>query len=398
MGALYSYTKDLSHAESTFRKAAVFAEATLARNPEDDAIGQQLGSTFVQLSNLRRQMGDQLQALAYAEKALVLLLKSKTLHPGEEELHYSVSSAYTSVGMGLAALGQLRAGLEKYGESAAILERIVQKDPSKLRAQRSLMFTYSHIGDTLGNPNRTNLGETAGAAEAYGKMAATAKRLYDADPADERAKSDYGIALTRAASLLPAERAREKQEMLRSALQLAEEAVKSNPANLSEKMQIAFVCLFLGEAYDANGQKEKAAETFRQGLRAAEPVMDAGNATLTTATIMMNRHLAVYAARRGDSETALSHGRRAVAITEPDSPAMKGRPETMRTGLLPRGSSALGLAYAELARRNPGYAVEARRWLSKSIEQFRAIEKRPTYSAASRRERKVVETALEGLR
>jgi hypothetical protein len=80
---------------------------------------------------------------------------------------------------------------------------------------------------------------------------------------------------------------------------------------------------------------------------------------------------------------------------------MKGRPETMRTGLAPRGSAALGLAYAELAKRGqggPSYAAEARRWLEKSIEQFRLIEKRPTYSVTSRRERKAVETALEGLR
>jgi eukaryotic-like serine/threonine-protein kinase len=400
LGSVYSYTKDLAQAEATYREAAAFAEEQYGRSPEDEAIGRQLANVLAELADVRRRMGDFPRALPESEKALALLRKFLAEHPEDEELRHSVAVGYASVGLCEVRMGRLRPALEKYRESAAMLEELVRRNPSKLQRQRDLMFTYSHTGDVLGHPNLTNLGDAAGAAEAYRRMADTAKKLHEADPADERAKSDYGIALMRAATVLPDTKAEEKIGMFRKSLQLAEEGVRGNPDNLAGRMQVVFVYTFLGEAYEGAGQREKAAETFRKGLAAAEPVLGAGNAALITAAVLMNRKLAVEAAGRGDRERALAHGRRAVAITEPASPVMKGRPATLQKGLAPRGSAALGLAYAELAKRSPDGAVyreEAQRWLRKSIEQFRLIEKFPSYSSTSRRERKAVETALESL-
>jgi serine/threonine protein kinase/tetratricopeptide (TPR) repeat protein len=398
LAAVYGYTKDLSQTEASYQEAATFAEALFAQNPDDEAIGRELANILGGLSEVRRRAGDFQKAGVDSGKGLDLVRKLLAKHPDDEELQFSVAVAYAAAGLCDMRLGRLKPALAKYRESTAMFEALVRRNPAKLQYQRDLMFTYSHTGDVLGG---AYLGDAVAALEAYRKMGDSAKRMHEADPADQRAKSDYANALTRVASELPAARTEERISLLRKSLQLEREVSRDNPDNQREKMQIVYASGFLAKAYEDAGQWENAVETYRTGLQTAEPLLGAGNAVLIGAAVTMNRRMAVGAALRGDSKTALAYGRRAFEITEPSSPYLKGRPETMQTGLAPRGPAALGLTYAELAKRNPknpAYALEARRWLQTSIERFRLIEKLPSYSVTNRRERKTVETALEGLR
>jgi tetratricopeptide (TPR) repeat protein len=398
LGHLYAYTAELKRAEASLREGVEYTEPLMQRFPSDAILAGELAALYSGLSANRRLAGDYTQALSLSQKSLALLQGFLAIHPDDESLRHGVAIAYASLAVAEGRMGKPKSALERHRQSVSILERLAAADPGRLQWQRDLMFGYSHIGDLLGNPNLTNLGDTAGAVEAYRKMANTAKRLHEADPADLRAKSDYGIALMRTAAVVPASQSAEKIALLRKSLHLAQQAVHANPENTSGKMDIALCHNFLGEAFEGAGQTENAVREFRNGLRTAEPLLHAGNATLLTADVLMSRKLAVYAAKAGDAEAALRYARHAVEITQPESSVMKDRPANVRDSLAPRASAAMGLANAELARKRPRYAPDARRWLEKSLEQFQRIENLPTYSNTSRREREAVAKALRELR
>jgi hypothetical protein len=82
----------------------------------------------------------------------------------------------------------------------------------------------------------------------------------------------------------------------------------------------------------------------------------------------------------------------------------KGRPASYQLFLTPRGSAAMGLTYAWLARApnsTPKEAGEdreqARVWLEKSLAAWRLAQADPAFAPPHRREMLRVETTLKGI-
>jgi hypothetical protein len=71
-------------------------------------------------------------------------------------------------------LGRLDEGLTQFKQALAILETLTHEDPANPSYQQSLMSTYSHLGDALGNPKWRNLGDAEGALSTYRQMLAVA--------------------------------------------------------------------------------------------------------------------------------------------------------------------------------------------------------------------------------
>src|SRR5215208_7077338 len=103
------------------------------------------------------------------------------------------------------------------------------------------MLAYGHVADVLGNPGLQNLGDRAGALQAYRKAAEIGKRLYEADRADQRAAADYGIVLSRVETMMdnrdPGARIAVQQESIR----VLEDAANISPGNMSLKIYLALV-------------------------------------------------------------------------------------------------------------------------------------------------------------
>ena len=92
--------------------------------------------------------------------------------------------------------------------------------------------------------------------------------------------------------------------------------------------------------------------------------------------------------------------RRVLEITSPDGQFAKGRAENVQRFLTPRGSGAMGLAYAALARAatsQPDLAREDRRraatWLNKSLAAWRGLQSDPAFSPSHKQEMRKVELA-----
>jgi hypothetical protein len=83
------------------------------------------------------------------------------------------------------------------------------------------------MGDVLGNPGLDNLGDRAGALQAYRKAAGIGKTLYEADRADRRAAADYGIVLSRVETMMDDRDPGAKLEVQQEAIRVLEDAART---------------------------------------------------------------------------------------------------------------------------------------------------------------------------
>ena len=132
-------------------------------------------------------------------------------------------------------------------QSAAILDELTKQVPANAYYQHQSMMTWAHVGDLLGLPSAPNLGDVPGAISAYEKAVELARHLYKVDDADERGVSDYGIALSRLAGVLPADQFVRRMSLLHEAIPLMEEAARRNPKSFQNKM-------FRAEAHKSAGR------------------------------------------------------------------------------------------------------------------------------------------------
>ena len=400
MAGIHSYVRDSRQALDSLREAGKLGEALLAQHPDDAQVRKQLAEIHIAAGDVLRLSGEYAASLQENSQALALLQESAAAQPANQALQQLVSSAYSAVGMSEVRLGRLQEGLDHYRRAAAQMEQLARLEPANAAYQRDLMLVYSHLGDVLGNPNLPSLGDTAGAIEAYRRILSVARRLYEADRADQRAVHDYGIALSRVATILPEAQLAERLSLLRHSLQLLQEVARVNPQNLNNRTDLAYGYGLLGDALAASGDGAGAARNYRESLTLAETMLSSGQNSPLILQLAACRKLGEEAARRGDRETSLSFARRALEAS--DAP---GRPAAVQRFLTPRGSAAMGLVYAGLAHSKTAPAAETREdrrqaelWLGKSLAAWREAQADPAFGPPHRREMQQVEAALAALK
>src|SRR5262249_50265842 len=148
----------------------------------------------------------------------------------------SLATAYASLGMAESQLNMLPDALTHFRLGAGEMEALVASNPRNAAWNRDLMMAYGHVADALGNPGLQNLGDRAGALDAYRKAAAIAKSLLDADHADQRAATDYGIVLSRVETAMDDRDARAKIPVQEESLHVLEQAARVTPDNTALKI------------------------------------------------------------------------------------------------------------------------------------------------------------------
>ncbi len=399
IGGVHEYTRDVKSALAEYRAAQSLAEEVLRQYPNDTMARARVAGMYLASSTMLRREGDYQAArdgFAKALEHLQALERPGLNHAanGEDfELLGNLATAYAGVGLCDVRLGRMGEALAMYRKALRIREMVVAAEPSSTKKLRDLMFVVSHIGDVLGNPNLPNMGDTKGAVEAYRRMADVAKQIQQADPADQRARSDYAIALTRVTALLSPGEAAEKIRILRQAIALQEEVARVDPKNFSNLTDLAYSYNFLGDAQEEAGTPREAMRSYRESLRYGEPLVDRGSSTLVAAVALVYRKLALLHAKNGERSAALAYAKQAYDLANPPEAQAKARPEGFQIFFAIRGYSALGLTYAAL-----GEKPEARRWLQQSLASYQRLEKHPSYTTTHRKEHELIAKTLHDLR
>jgi len=399
IGTVYLYTQESGRGIASFREAQKIGEDLMARDPADARAAGELAQVYSATGDALWVGGAFAASIEEHVKAVALLQKFSAATSNDGALKQTLAAAYSAIGMDEARLGRLEEGLGRYRQALSLLEDLTRRDPANASYQRTLMSTYSHLGDVLGNPKWRSLGDAEGALDAYRRMLAVARRLHETDPANQQATSDYAIALTRVAAVMPASERSERLAMLQDSLALLREIEQVNPQNALNRWDLTHGYWLLGDALIAS-DRAAAIHAYRQSVALAENLLAAGVFTPVPDLVSVLERLSILAAADGDRESALRHARRALEVCDPAAAIAKGRAENVQRFLTPRGSGAMGLAYAALARNRafpPDVSAEDRRhakeWLQKSLAAWRESQSDPAFAPSHREEMHQVELA-----
>jgi tetratricopeptide (TPR) repeat protein len=308
--------------------------------------------------------------------------KQAQAHPDSKEAHRGLSNALAQLGSAYADQGKRTEALENYRAGVAELEELCRRYPLDNNFRHELMLAYSHVGDTLGGRGFDNQGDSAGALEAYEKMTAAARTLYQADSSDLRAAADYGICLVRVAAMTPLERADEKLTRLKEAEALLTRATAKKPALALFITHKAWGEEEAGDTLRARGDRAGAMRAYQASIATTEELLatDPSSAASQRRIVSSSRRLAEVQASNGRRDAALATLDRIMKLAQRIEstvplPAMGSRV------VVPRCWFAAGTV-----RELLGELEAAREGYRRSVEEYRRLEPLPNFLDAYRKE------------
>lgn len=329
-----------------------------------------------------REVSDLTRSLATGKDALAVVRELNRDFPQDREILSAVSSSEAAVGMTLARLGNLAEAMPLYRSAVARNEQIVAAQPASVAARRTLMISYSHLGDTLGHPELPNLGDPASAEAVYAKMAAIGRELYEKDAKDARAASDYAIALMRWAAVTPAPDLRE--ERLQRSLGIIRGLLAAKPDNQTLIMYEAMVEQQMGALRESAGRRSEALTHWRRALETAKPHVGKGVTAMARVVVNIARHLAPVEPDRAAGSAVASL---ALSVAEKAAAQAKDPTDVPARVLLPR-------AYALLAHYHARWSdkAQAAEWRMRALESWHALSPHSGFLDQDRRDLKEMES------
>ena len=360
MGAMEAHTGRLRDGVAILHAAIRDAEPLLASGNAD--LKGALGNVYVQASETQRNLEDYDGALRDGLDGVRLLGDVASGRATDRSARQSLATAYAAVGMAQTGATRLQEALKYFQLDVGEMEQLVAMDPRNVNWKRDLMLAYGHVADVLGNPGVPNLGNRAGALEAFQRVAAIAKEIYDADRADQRAVTDYGIALSRVETVMDDGPA--KIDVQQKSLELLTEAAGVNPADVQLKVYQSLVAQHLGDAFTALGNARGARDAYARSVAVAEPALSSGHAALIILFVQSAQRLVAKDGASGRRREALDVARRALRTAEPGANRLRAR-----------GYATMGFAYANLlgsSAAEPGDRDQALTWLRRSVDAWQA--------------------------
>ena len=392
VGQHHAYNGKLQDAVATLQQGIQFG--TSFRASRNAALRTALADVYLQSGDAKRNLTNYESALRDSSEGLRLYQEIVTAGSAPD-VRNRLATAYAAVGMAEARINHVAEALTNFRLGAGEMETLVTSNPRNVSWNRDLMMAYGHIADALGNPDLANLGDRGGALDAYRKAAAIARRLHEADRADQRAATDYGIVLSRVETTMDDGDAIAKIPVQQESLRVLDEAARRAPNNTALKIYLSLVNQHLGDSSQAAGDLEGAQRAYQTSVAIAEASVPSGHVVLINLFIQSNQKLAFNAIARGRRAEALAHARRGLDVGRENST----NGAAMR--VLPRALSAMGLTYTALVRsplRQAGDRDEAVAYLEQAADAWHASQAAPGFAAPHQREMHDVEETLARLR
>lgn len=392
LGDLDSYTRSTGEAVTVFRKGIAIGEPILKRNRNNMELQQMLASLYVGAARAQR-LADELEAARDSSTRAVELLENLPLTDDAKgrEHRSALAAALSAAGMNYGRLNQVQDALKHFQASVRHLEALVKAEPLNVAYKRELMLGYSHIGDAMGSPTLASMGDTAGAVQAYGKMAAIARELHEADRDDKRALADYGISLWRLANVMAPSDPQRAETFLKS-MQVLDRAHEADPGNTMIATNRTFVAFALGDYYAAAKQREEALKWWRRSIEIGEAIANAGNTSNAKTLLSSYRRVADLAAQHVRREEAMSIVSKAIALGEASAKVGQKSEALGNRAAEPRAYALAGSVSEKL-----GDAVKAREWYEKSLNAWKPLVSAKGFRQTDRKDLQEVESAVARL-
>ncbi len=382
IASVQAYTGDTKGALKSSEDAAAVAERVRMLDPANRENQRQLADILI---NLSRDQTDVTKSVEASTKAIALLEELAGAAPGDQKLVSALVSAYSALGSGLTRSNRPQESLAMYRKGLAILERQRAESPANSTILRELMIAESHVGDLLGSPTLSNVGDTAGALVHYRKMVEIAGLLRRSDPANRRAGSDYGMALQRLANALLEGNPAEGVKVFRQSLESLERQMAADPVNRFIQLNVAFVYGRIGDGLVKLGDHEGAAANFRRGLDVGLPAAaaDPKDGRMRNIVLGLYQSLIGFSGQRGQRAAVEQNCHKALEVT--DEVIALDPNNLARLSQKPKTLAICGEAFGLLAK--PGKtAPDAASYYEQSVAAWRALADRPDFGPSQKAE------------
>ena len=204
---------------------------------------------------------------------------------------------------------------------------LVRNGHNDVRTRLDLAITYQRIGDTLGNPGFSNLGDKAAALENYRKMQAIFEDIATADPNNRDARHSVALGHEKFGRILETDHKSEALGHYRRFQEIMKDLVAADPANTQLRRDLAMSDSDVGSMLEATGDPAGSLESYRQALGIFDALSNA-DPTNVAAREDLQRFLNRYAwtlltckpANLRRPSLALQYARRAVDLNHGQSP------------------------------------------------------------------------------
>jgi eukaryotic-like serine/threonine-protein kinase len=289
----YSNLGDIQGGLASFRKALAIRRSLAARNPGDAKLQDSLATCLYKFSlvnlatgRIQETIGLQREALtirkklyeadpsAYLEKLLsdydgigrtqlgagdpeqaeknfrmelTLAERQMRLAPQSEKAALNIWYVNQNLAQAFSAKGNPGQALVYAKRELEVIEQLSQKNPTNIMYQKYLANSYSDIAQSLGNPEKPNIGDWQAALTYYKKALQISIRLAKDDPADMDAQDKWSLALQSIGHVLA------KYGSLSEALYYSREALKIRQKLARIDQLNAFTRWYLAVGYHSIG-------------------------------------------------------------------------------------------------------------------------------------------------
>jgi tetratricopeptide (TPR) repeat protein len=386
IGDVQFYTGHAEDALRSFNEAIGLGTALHDQFPDDRAILMALGDAYGALQRTLRTEGKAERAVETAALEVKLYQDALANRPADHAIRAELAGATSVQGTILHMTNRLEEARQNFVRATAQWDDICRLEPNNMNYTRQRMLAYSHLGEVLGSPDYSNLGDQAGALAAFQEMLAAARKLYEGNPNDRGAMVDYGMSLMRMAGM-PGQSAEQRFATYEKAVEALGEVARLSPDNRNNLIQLAALHEQFADFLATNGRLGLAREEYVRGNAMAESNLEA---TMPAKRIFIttSRSLALDSARRGDSARALEYARKALAVGE-KAAAAKDAGTAART-LAARAQAAMGDVCGAV------HAVtDARRWREQALARYHEVQNLPGFGDYSRQDMLRVERLLK---
>ncbi|MBS1794231.1 MAG: protein kinase [Acidobacteria bacterium] len=255
----YPNLGDTKRALENYREAVALGEGLIAAEPENKAYQASYATWLVNLAMLESVVGENEKAVADGLRAIAVLERIGVLDGNNETQKLNLLSAYNVIRSPLSeemrfdeAKGYMRRTIE-------ILREMSAADPKNSFLRRSLGVSYNSLGRI-----ETDAGETRAAVGEHQKVLKIVEELIAADPNNGENLRDLALTLEFLGN------SQMKSGDCQAALPTYRRALEAYGKSAGPAEDMAAVHTGIGRCLAATGSLDKAAQTFRDALAAAE--------------------------------------------------------------------------------------------------------------------------------
>jgi tetratricopeptide (TPR) repeat protein len=260
-------------------KASDYLEKLAREASGDPSFQLELTEAYLKLGDIQghpyvSNVGDPSGALASFRKALGIAEAVSRGDPGDLKARRYVAQSHRAIAEVLPILGNATDAVANLRQAVGIFESLTAAQPRNVAALTDLASCYAGLGDLLGNPGLSNLGDKEGALASYRKSLTAWTQVAATEPENLRARRGLAIANMRIADMLASQDPASALAHYQRALGMLESS-GANPSNADAQRLVAMIYRKTGYAMADMGDMKGALGAYLRALPVYEALVSA---------------------------------------------------------------------------------------------------------------------------